>query len=68
MAHVPPRIEAPNDHKRAMKRIRRAITELVEWTEIAVMAGGGNPDHVDYKRERAARARSTLERIIAEEL
>ncbi len=46
------------DSARAMKRIRRAITELVDWTEIAEMAGAGDPDHVEYKKYRAARARS----------
>jgi len=56
------------DHARALKRIRRAITEAVEWHEIAAFAGAGDPDHVEYKEHRAKLARATLDRIIQEEL
>lgn len=56
------------DHGRAMKRIRRAITEALEWREVAAFAGSGDPDEVDWKRARAAQARATLERVIEEEL
>lgn len=53
---------------RTMTRIRRAITNALDWHEIAAFAGGGDPDHVEYKEYRAARARATLERVIEEEL
>lgn len=53
---------------RAMKRIRRAITNALEWNEEAAFAGAGNPDHIDYKREKAKQARASLERIVQEEL
>lgn len=53
---------------RALKRIRRAVTEAIEWNEIAAFAGAGDPDHADYKHYRAKKARLTLDRIIQEEL
>jgi len=51
-----------------MKRVRRAITEALEWREVEAFAGSGDPDDADWKRKRAAQARTTLERIIEEEL
>jgi len=56
------------DNRRAMKRVRRAITEALEWREVEAFAGSGDPDDADWKRKRAAQARTTLERIIEEEL
>lgn len=55
-------------HTRRMRRIRKAVTEALNWHEIGAFAGGGDPDHVGWKRARAAKARATLERIIEEEL
>lgn len=54
--------------KRALRRIRRAVTEAIEWNEVAAFAGGGDPDLIDYKQYRAKRARETLNRILEEEL
>jgi hypothetical protein len=54
--------------KRRDARIRRAITNALDWHEIAAFAGAGDPDHVEYKEYRAKLARSTLERVIQEEL
>lgn len=60
--------EKEMDRVRAMRRIRRAVTNALEWHEIASLAGGGNPEHIDWKRYKAKQARDTLERIILEEL
>jgi hypothetical protein len=54
--------------KRRDARIRRAITNALDWHEIAAFAGSGDPDHVEYKEYRAKLARETLERIIFQEI
>lgn len=56
------------EHVRKSRRIRRAITNALDWHEIAAFAGGGDPDHVEYKEYRAKLARETLERVIFEEI
>lgn len=57
-----------NDHARAMRRIRKAITNAMNWHETDAFKGGGDPDHYEYIEYKAKQAKATLDRVILEEL